>query len=68
MAVPDLDLIKQEKQATLLADGAADRLAATGKVRSFGRGRARCWLTPPVPGLATTLLLPAPLLVTRIEA
>jgi hypothetical protein len=36
-------------------------LAATGKVQSFGRGRARRWMTPPVPGFATTLLLPAPL-------
>jgi hypothetical protein len=40
---------------------ALDALAAAGKVQSFGRGRARRWLTPPVPGFATTLLLPAPL-------
>jgi hypothetical protein len=40
---------------------ALDSLAATGKVQSYGRGRARRWLTPPVPGFATTLLLPAPL-------
>jgi len=40
---------------------ALDALAATGKVQSFGRGRARRWMTPPVPGFATTLLLPAPL-------
>ena len=40
---------------------ALDSLAAAGKVQSFGRGRARRWMTPPVPGLATTLLLPAPL-------
>lgn len=38
-----------------------DTLAATGKVQSFGRGRAHRWMTPPVPGFATTLLLPAPL-------
>jgi len=38
-----------------------DALAAMGKVQSFGRGRARRWMTPPVPGFATTLLLPAPL-------
>jgi predicted ArsR family transcriptional regulator len=38
-----------------------DTLAAAGKVQSFGRGRARRWLTPPVPGFTTTLLLPAPL-------
>ena len=40
---------------------ALDELAATGKVQSFGRGRARRWMTPPVPGFTTTLLLPAPL-------
>ena len=40
---------------------ALDSLAARGKVQSFGRGRARRWLTPPVPGFTTTLLLPAPL-------
>jgi hypothetical protein len=40
---------------------ALESLAAAGKVQSFGRGRARRWLTPPVPGFATTLLLPAPL-------
>ncbi|MGH8779682.1 helix-turn-helix domain-containing protein [Paraburkholderia sp.] len=43
------------------AQRALDALAATGKVQSFGRGRARRWTTPPVPGFATTLLLPAPL-------
>jgi hypothetical protein len=36
-------------------------LAAAGKVQSFGRGRARCWMTPPVPGFPTILLLPGPL-------
>ena len=35
-----------------------DSLAAAGKVQSFGRGRARRWMTPPVPGFTTTLLLP----------
>ncbi|WP_437969330.1 helix-turn-helix domain-containing protein [Sorangium sp. So ce260] len=40
---------------------ALDSLAATGKVQSFGHGRARRWMTPPVPGFTTTLLLPAPL-------
>ncbi len=40
---------------------ALDSLAVAGKVQSFGRGRARRWMTPPVPGFATTLLLPAPL-------
>ncbi len=40
---------------------ALDSLAAAGKVQSFGRGRACRWMTPPVPGFTTTLLLPAPL-------
>lgn len=40
---------------------ALDTLAATGKVQSFGRGRARRWLTPPVPAFPTILLLPGPL-------
>ncbi|MGD0421743.1 MAG: helix-turn-helix domain-containing protein [Xanthobacteraceae bacterium] len=40
---------------------ALDSLAASGKVKSFGRGRARRWMTPPVPGFTTSLLLPAPL-------
>jgi hypothetical protein len=42
---------------------ALDQLAEKDKVQSFGRGRARRWMTPPMPGFATTLLLPAPLLV-----
>src|SRR5215218_2045840 len=40
---------------------ALDSLAGAGKVQSFGRGRARQWMTPPVTGFTTTLLLPAPL-------
>jgi hypothetical protein len=40
---------------------ALDTLAAAGKVQSFGRGRACRWMTPPVLGFPTTLLLPAPL-------
>jgi len=40
---------------------ALDSLAAAGKVQSFGRGRARRWITPCVPGFTTILLLPAPL-------
>jgi hypothetical protein len=40
---------------------ALDELAAASKVQSFGRGRACRWMTPPVPGFTTTLLLPAPL-------
>jgi hypothetical protein len=30
-------------------------------VRPLGRARARRWLAPPVPGITTMLLLPAPL-------
>jgi hypothetical protein len=40
---------------------ALDSLAAAGKVQSFGRGRARRWMTAPVPGFPTILLLPGPL-------
>ncbi len=40
---------------------ALDSLAAAGKVQAYGRGRARRWMTPPLPGFTTTLLLPAPL-------
>jgi len=39
---------------------ALDALATANKVDSFGRGRARRWMTPPVPGFPTSLLLPAP--------
>lgn len=38
-----------------------DSLALAGKVQSFGRGRAQRWMTPPVPGFTTLLLLPAAL-------
>jgi hypothetical protein len=55
--------------ALALALGASQRtvqralkdLVAAGKARSYGRGRARRWTTPPLPGCATTLLLTAPL-------
>jgi hypothetical protein len=40
---------------------ALEQLATTGKVQSYGRGRARRWMTRPVPGFTTTLLLPGPL-------
>jgi hypothetical protein len=40
---------------------ALDALASSGKVQPFGRGRARRWMTPPLPGITTTLLLPGPL-------
>jgi hypothetical protein len=40
---------------------ALESLAAAGKVQSFGRGPARRWMTPPVPGFPSILLLPGPL-------
>jgi len=40
---------------------ALDSLAAASKVQSLGHGRARRWITPPLPGITTTLLLPGPL-------
>jgi hypothetical protein len=40
---------------------ALDDLAATGKVQSYGRARSRRWMTPPVVGFTTALLLPPPL-------
>jgi hypothetical protein len=40
---------------------ALDALAASGKVQAFGRGPARRWMTPPVPGFPSILLLPGPL-------
>ncbi len=40
---------------------ALDSLAAAGRVQAIGRARARRWMTRPVPGFTTTLLLPAPL-------
>ncbi len=40
---------------------ALDDLSAAGKVQAFGRGRARRWTTPPLPGFATILLLPTSL-------
>ncbi|KQW74814.1 DNA-binding protein [Devosia sp. Root413D1] len=40
---------------------ALEQLAEAGKVQSFGRGRALRWITPPVPGFPTALLLPGPL-------
>jgi predicted ArsR family transcriptional regulator len=38
---------------------ALESLAAADKVRTVGRGRACRWMTPPLPGFTTTLLLPA---------
>ena len=40
---------------------ALDSLVTAGKVESCGRGRARRWMTAPVLGFTTTLLLPGPL-------
>ncbi|TIO30072.1 helix-turn-helix domain-containing protein [Mesorhizobium sp.] len=40
---------------------ALEQLAAAGKVQFYGRGRARRWMTPPVLGFPTILLLPGPL-------
>ena len=40
---------------------ALDSLAVQGKVQSIGRARSRRWITTPVPGFTTILLLPAPL-------
>ncbi len=38
---------------------ALEELTLDGKVQAVGHGRARRWMTPPVPGFPTTLLLPA---------
>jgi len=38
---------------------ALESLAVASKVQAFGRGKARRWMTPPMPGFATTLLLTA---------
>lgn len=39
---------------------ALEQLSEHGKAQALGRGRARRWMTPPVPGFPTTLLLPGP--------
>jgi hypothetical protein len=36
-------------------------LEAAGRVRSIGRARAKRWLSPPLAGFTTILLLPAAL-------
>jgi tetratricopeptide (TPR) repeat protein len=38
-----------------------DSLAKAGKIQPFGRGPARRWTAPPLPGITTTLLLPGSL-------
>ena len=40
---------------------ALEELSAEGKIQSMGQGRARRWMTPPLPGFATGLLLTPPL-------
>lgn len=40
---------------------ALEALSADNKVQAVGRGRARRWMTPPVTGFPTVLLLPGPL-------
>ena len=40
---------------------ALEQLSGHGKVQAVGQGRARRWMTPPVPGFPTTLLLPGPM-------
>jgi DNA-binding transcriptional ArsR family regulator len=58
--------------ALALALGASQRtvqralveLEAAGRVRSIGRARAQRWLSPPLAGFTTNLLLPAALLFT----
>ncbi|MFS2015604.1 helix-turn-helix domain-containing protein, partial [Massilia sp. CT11-108] len=38
-----------------------EALAGSGKIQAFGQGRARRWSMLPLPGFATTLLLPTAL-------
>ena len=40
---------------------ALEALAANGLVQPVGGGRARRWMSQPMPGFTTTLLLPAAL-------
>ena len=40
---------------------ALDELAASGKVQWIGHARARRWMTPPLPGFTSVLLLSGPL-------
>ncbi len=40
---------------------ALETLASEDKIQSFGLGRSRRWMTPPIPGFATILLLPVSL-------
>ncbi|MFP5305742.1 MAG: helix-turn-helix domain-containing protein [Gammaproteobacteria bacterium] len=54
-----LALALGESQRTV--QRALEALASAGKAQCVGRGRARRWMTPPMPGFPTSLLLPAPL-------
>ena len=54
-----LALALGDSQRTL--QRALESLAREGKVQPFGRGRARRWISPPVSGFTTALLLPAAL-------
>lgn len=49
-----LDLSQRTVQRAL------ESLANLGKVQSFGKGQARRWVTTPLPGVTTILLLPGP--------
>jgi hypothetical protein len=54
-----LALALSESQRTI--QRALVELEAAGRVRSMGRARARRWLSPPLAGFTTILLLPAAL-------
>ena len=54
-----LSLVLGTSQRTV--QRALDTLASSGKVQSYGRGQARRWVTFPLPGVTTILLLPGPL-------
>lgn len=47
-------------QSARTVQRALEQLAADGRVHPLGRGRARRWVTPSVPGFPTALLLPLP--------
>ena len=52
-------------QASAPCSARSTILRRTARCRRVGRGRARRWMAPPVPGFPTTLLLPAALPVAR---
>ena len=45
----------------LTVQRALDELLAADKVQAVGKARAKRWMAPPVPGILTSLLLPAAL-------